>query len=137
MALITAPYLSPRYIFKGIKVSATCTKSSTVNLDVYIDPAIYPYGAYCNGAKLITKNAEFGDSIIIQCVDKDNVTGYGAGTVLGQYCDWYVDPTGSQESVLEYGDLIPPYFYMRLIYTSVGTVNDVNVFTNFFMHQLD
>lgn len=136
MALnIQAPFMSLLFVFNGSKSYAEIPAGETGFADIYIDPAKWHYGAMCNGLKLIKAGANPGDSVKIQCVDLDNITGLGAGTVLGEYVDWYVDPGEADEATTEYGDIIPPYFYMRIAYTNTGQ-SPVKIYANWVLHAL-
>lgn len=117
--------------FKGI--TGTATKTTTTNIDYKM-----PEDRYINGVRLIMKNHEDGDYVKFQVVDVDNILGYGAGTVLDEFGDtWYVDSASDTQP-----DVIVPYpakilkdLYIRIIYNSTGTTNDVTVRANLYLHK--
>ena len=118
--------------FKGQGLSAVAYKNSTTNIDFKIPEDFL----YINGGELLTKDNEFGDYIEMEIIDKDNVLGYGSGTILQTYIkNWYVSPTNKNVVEVPYGGVVPKDLYIRVKYTSVGTVNDVKVALNFFMHK--
>jgi hypothetical protein len=117
--------------FKGILFTATAGTTTTSDLLVSDDSLI-------DGAKLIVIGATIGDKGTLQVIDKDNVLGYGANTVLGQYVtDWYMNPNDSNQldSKSAYPAKIFGGLYLRMIYTSVGP-SDVNIILNYKLHKI-
>lgn len=104
---------------------------TTTNCDV-----VLPATMVLRGGVLFSPNAVMGDYISISVVDKDNVTGQGgtpdAPTILGTYVlAWYIMP--GVENRLEdvsISESLPAGVYMRIAYTSVGSVTP-NVLMNF------
>ena len=114
-------------------VAGTAAKNSTSSIDYLV-----PEERFINGVSLLLKNHVWGDHVKFQVVDKDNVMGYGAGLVLDTFGDqWYVnDEKQDQDDVTaEYPARIPAGLYIRLVYTSVGTVYDVQVKMNMWLHK--
>ena len=119
--------------FRGTGVSATCTKTTTTNVDYQITE-----NRYINGLEFIVKDHVHGDSAHFQVVDVDNLLGYGAGTILDQFgTSWYLAEDVSRQGpyILPYPALINAGFYLRVAYTSVGTVNNVDLKINYFLHK--
>ena len=123
------------YVFKGDGVTSTATKNTTTNIDFKVDQDFI----YVNGAEFIQVNAVFGDYVECQVIDIDNVLGMGANTVLTQYLTkWYIDPSTTRFSLESpYAGNVPNGCYMRAIYHSVGTSNDVDIAINYFFHKGD
>lgn len=112
-------------------VRATATKNSSTIIDYKLIDA----NAYISGGLILSKNAEFGDYFKIEIIDKDNVLGYGANLVLQTYIrKWYIDPDHHTELEVPYAGKPPLNTYLRLTYTSTGTVNDVDVAVVYHMH---
>lgn len=91
-----------------------------------------------DGAVLIAIGAALGDYITCQVVDKDNVIGYGAGVVLGQYVtNWYMNPAVSVQLNFKssYPAKIFGGLYLRIKYHSVGASN-VEVIINYILHKI-
>lgn len=91
-----------------------------------------------DGAIVHVINSALGDKLKCQVIDKDNIFGYGANTVLGQYVtDWYINPAKTEQL-----DFTCPYpakiyagLYLRVVYISVGT-NNVDVIVNYKLHKV-
>lgn len=119
--------------FRGKGIAGTATKNTTTNIDYKLTEE-----RYINGVDLLIKDSVWGDYVKFQVVDVDNILGYGAGTVLDEFgSDWYIDP-----NVCQQGQVIIPYpakiianLYIRIVYVSVGTVNDVELKANLFLHK--
>lgn len=85
------------------------------------------------GATFFSQNAVIGDWISVQVVDKDNVTGQGGTpenpTIIGSYAiSWYIAPgiMNKLEDV-SISESLPKGIYMRINYSSVGTVNPIAI----------
>jgi hypothetical protein len=118
--------------FRGNKFVAT--KNTTTNNDMQITD-----DCLIDGAVLIVLGGVIGDKITAQVIDKDNIFGYGANTVLGQYVtDWYINPQESFQ--LDFNSTYPAKLftglYLRIVYTSIGTENDVDVIINYKLHKV-
>lgn len=116
--------------FKGI--SGTATKNTSTNIDYLIDEE-----RYINGVRLILKNHVDGDFIHFEVVDVDNILGYGAGVVLDRFGDnWYIDEDikTQPDIIVQYPAKIAEGLYLRIVYTSIGLVNDVNIKANLYLH---
>lgn len=123
---------SDGFRFRGLGISATATKNTTTNIDYLI-----PQDRYMNGVSIILKNQVFGDTASFQIVDKDNVLGYGAGTVLDEFAtDWNMSEDSQDQGavLLPYPAKVIAGLYIRIVYKSVGTENDVLVRANLFLH---
>lgn len=116
-------------------VSGTATKNSTTSIDLKVTTT----KTYLNGAEILYQNAVWGDYVVLQVIDIDNVLGYGANTVLKEYVHKrYIHPDLKYDEVeLPYAGLIPQNVYLRVKYTSIGTSNDVNVAINYFLHEME
>lgn len=119
--------------FRGTGVSGTATKNSTTNVDYKLTE-----DRNINGLQILLKDHSFGDSADFQVVDVDNVLGYGAGLVLDEFgTSWYFpEDIQMHEVQLNYKALINGGLYLRLKYHSTGTVNDVAVRVNYFLHKI-
>lgn len=123
---------SDGFRFRGKGITGTATKNDSSNIDYKLTEE-----RYINGVNLILKDHVWGDSVKFQVVDKDGVY-YPAGTVLDEFgTDWYVDP-----AICAQGQIIIPYpakvianLYLRIVYSSVGTVNNVSLKANLFLHK--
>jgi len=89
------------------------------------------------GGFLLCKNQVFGDSVKLQVVDKDNVLGFGAGVVLGEYIsNWYI----REDSQLQFSEIsaypakLKGGIYLRAIYASTGATI-VKVAINYRLHK--
>lgn len=132
--------------------NTNATKTSTTTHDWDIPQEYYQGVAkstYFDGIQYYVKDAEVGDSIIFQIVDKT-----GAGVSLGlypqEYYDAYKDGNGhllveefgdswfvvpnSSETIKLYKARLIPGLAVRVIYTSTGTVNDPKLICNLFRH---
>ena len=91
--------------------------------------------SYMDGIQYKAKDGVEGDKLTFQVVDKDNLLGYGAGFVLDEFGkDWPVVPD-EKDVIRLYKAKLLPGFYIRMIYTSVGTVNDVTLSVGLFRHM--
>ena len=128
-----SPFSNPgNFRFRGTSFSGTATAGVTTDIDILISEV-----RWINGGCLILKSHAFGDSITFQIVDKDNIFGYGAGTVLDEFIkDFYMnDQSQAQDQImLDYPARLPANIYMRLKYTSTGATN-VDVKCNLFLHK--
>ena len=114
-------------------VLGVATKNSSTNLDLKITGD----NEYVQGGHLLYQNANWGDYIIAQVVDKDNVLGYGSNTVLNEYIHKrYVHPAlNTSKLEVPYAGMVPVNTYLRVIYISTGTTVDVDVAVNYTMHD--
>lgn len=117
--------------FYGDGIFGTATKNSTTDFDYKIPLD----DIYINGGEVTTKDSTIGDCIKIQIVDRDNILGYGANTVLKTYLEkWYINPNGRMVLDVPYAGQVPKNLYLRVKYTSTGTDTDVKIAVNYFMH---
>jgi hypothetical protein len=114
-------------------VLGTATKNTTTDVDYKVTDA----QIYVQGGQILFQNAVWGDYITAQVVDKDNVLGYGAGTVLNEYiAKRYIHPDlKKSELEVPYAGEVPQNCYLRIKYTSVGTSTDVDVAINYKLHH--
>ena len=111
----------------------TATKNTTTDLDFKITGN----KVYVQGGQIIFKNAAWGDYITAQVVDKDNVLGSGAGTILNEYITKrYLHPElKKSELEVPYAGMVPQNTYLRIKYTSVGILDDVEFAVNYSLHK--
>lgn len=114
----------------------TATKGQTTSHDKQLTEAYA-----LKGGVMLTKDSEWGDSIKVQVIDKDDILGMGATPeapiVLKEYVpEWYVMPGKINELVdTSIGTLPAPGLYFRLIYTSVPAATvDVTGVVNVFAY---
>jgi len=119
-------------LFRGVGFSATATKTTSTDVEYEIVEE-----RLINGVQLILNNHVVGDSADFKVVDKNNVLGYGAGVVLNVFgSGWLVSPSDSQPMiVLPYPANLYAGLFIRIVYHSIGTVNDVFVGANLFLHK--
>lgn len=118
--------------FRGTGISGTATKNSTTNHDYNL-----PEDRFLNGVELLLCDHEFGDTVKFQVVDVDGVV-YPAGTVLDEFAtDWNIASDTQRQGpyILPYPALIYSWMYIRVVYNSTGTVNDVKFKANLFLHR--
>jgi hypothetical protein len=129
-----APFASTaNFRFRGYGMSGTATKNTTTNIDYKLLEQ-----RYLNGCMLIIKNQVFGDKVKFQVVDVDNILGLGANTVLDEFgTDWYVSEDSQDQGMITipYPAKIVAGLYIRIVYNSVGTENDVQLKCNLFLHK--
>lgn len=119
--------------FKGFGISGTATAGTTTNIDYKLTEERLVYGG-----QAILKNHTFGDTLKFQVVDVDNILGYGAGAVLGEYMNsWYLaEDTQVQPTVMvDFPTKIMANLYFRIAYNSVGATN-VSVCVNIFCFKV-
>lgn len=118
---------------KGIKFECTANNTTINDLQITDDCLV-------DGAVFIVLNSLLGDKISCQVIDKDNILGYGANTVLGEYVtDWYINPEATEQLNYksEYPAKIYSGLYLRIIYTSAGTPTSMTtVIVNYKLHKL-
>lgn len=111
-------------------------QNQTSNLDWQIPQVSYlgvNKQTYMNGITYFAKNAEVGDHITFQVVDKDGLV-YPAGTVLDEFgSEWGVVPDQFIDLQLYKAKLISG-FYLRLVYHSVGTTENIKFICNLYRH---
>jgi hypothetical protein len=115
----------------------TVTKNTTTDLDWQIPQTAY-FGnnkqGYMDGIEYYAKDAEVGDKMSFQVIDKDGLA-YPAGTVLDEFgTDWAVIPDANTIIRLYKAKLIAG-MYIRVKYTSIGTTNDIKFVVNLFRHM--
>lgn len=123
--------LTNEYDYWENGITGTATKNTTTDFDFKIEST-----SIClNGGQIIYQNANWGDYVTAQVVDKDGVYA-PAGTVLNEYIiKRYLLPANGKEMVcLEYGSIVPINAYLRLKYTSTSATTDVDVAINYYLH---
>jgi hypothetical protein len=97
--------------------------NTLTNCDVEI-----PMSVVLRGGVVFSQNSAIGDWISVSVIDKNNVVGAGGTadnpTILATYiASWYLMPgvVNSVEDV-SISQLLPQGLYMRIAYTSVGSV---------------
>jgi len=127
-------FSAPDFMFDGDAILATCTKTTTTNVDFKVGTADGGFH-YINGAVAFTDKAVMGDYASSSIIDKDNILGYGANTVLSSYiAKWYINPNMQLDIATPYAGKILNGLYIRTTYTSVGTVDDVKLAINYRFH---
>lgn len=117
--------------FDGLSASGTATAGTTTHVDLKLTDDML-----LTGGLLLAKGCVFGDSVVAQVVDVDNVLGYGAGVVLNQFVSWILpDSPAAIELTVPYPSKIFAGLYIRIAYTSTGVV-DVLVAINYMTHKV-
>lgn len=117
--------------FQGFKFTATAGTTTTGDFKILDDSLI-------DGAVVLAKNTALGDKVNLQVIDIDNVKGYGANVVLGQYVtNWYINPDSTFQVDLKsaYPAKIFAGLYLRVVYTSVGA-NNIDFLINYKLHKV-
>ncbi len=118
---------------KGI-ISGTAIKNTVTNLDYQMEQLAWLGSnkvGYFDGVDFYAQDGIVGDAVSFQVVDKDGLV-YPAGTVLEEFAsNWNIVP-GIKDTIRLFKSKIYPGFYIRVVYTSVGTVNDVKFVCNLF-----
>lgn len=128
-------FSTPDFQFNGDGILATVTKNTTTNVDFQV-PGTAGTFKYINGAIVMTKDAEFGDHASAVIIDKDNILGYGADTVLATYVTkWYINPGQEFNIETPYAGKLLAGLYVRVAYTSVGTTTDPKIAINYRLHD--
>lgn len=110
----------------------TAAPASSTTFDVAVTSKIY-----IKGGIMYASPGNVGDYISVQIVDKNNITGAGAGAVLATYVsNWYVIPqnTNMVEDV-SLSSPIPAGLFLRFIYTNASQTVSSNVIVNIIAYQ--
>jgi hypothetical protein len=127
-------FASSDFLYNASGITATVPHGTTVAIDFKIPGTIGTF-MYLNGAYAITQNAVFGDYVNAYVIDKDNVLGYGANTVLSSYINhWYIDPANPLDITTPYAAKPPAGVYIRVVYVSTGALLDVGIAINYRLH---
>lgn len=127
--------LDPGVNARFVGISGTATANTTTDIDYE-----FTDNRLLHGMGLILKNHVDGDKLTIQVVDKNNLLGFGANTVLSQYVTDFQIVEDSQHQGNFYvpekivGD-VPVGMFLRFKYTSVGTTNNVTLRVNIFLYE--
>lgn len=117
----------------GVALPAVLGIPTTTNIDYELTEDRLILGAYA-----ILSGHSFGDKMTVQVIDKNNVLGYGANTVLNQFVtDWYVDPSVATQRGMEapYPAKVFQGLFLRLKYTNTGLA-PVAVYINALFHKV-
>lgn len=131
---ISAFAVNTDYEVKAKGFSGTATKNTTTNLEWKVNAT---EDRYIHGLRFILKNHAEGDTAKLQFVDVDGVLA-PAGTVLKEFGDsWNFDDTRADQGRegFNYIARIPAGIYMRVVYVSTGTTDDVKVKVNAYLHK--
>lgn len=107
-----------RVNFSGFLISGTASAGTTTDIDYQL-----PGERLIYGGQVILSGHVFDDWMTFQVVDVDNILGYGANTVLGEYIpSWGVaSDTQIQPAVhTDYPTKVASGLYIRIKYTSTG-----------------
>ena len=115
--------------YRGASFSDTIQTNTTNYIDYLLTDE-----RWINGGRAIIDNIGQDDKVTFQVIDKDNVLGYGANTVLDQFIDgFYVPQDGNLEVNLAYPARIIAGLYIRLKYTSTHA-NGCTLKCNLYLH---
>lgn len=107
------------YFKKGIRVD--CAPDGDTNVDVKFTKNML----LCGGGCRLGSNTQDGDYVEFFIVDKDNLLGYGADTVLAKFVETdFAWPEKDWEVLLEDAKEIPAGIYLRITYHSVETATE-------------
>lgn len=92
------------------------------------------------GIRFISANATVGDYIRIDLIDKDNVLGFGANTVIRTPIEKAYIQSTANSGPLEADDVsaseLPASgLYLRISYTNTALLNAVNAYLNFILYR--
>lgn len=117
----------------GVSHSFTATKTTTTTSDFAIPNNIRGIA----GSSAFFPNAVAGDYFKVVIIDKDNVTGLGANTIISTPVNrWFVFPgvpMTKQKSAIT--PVSMDGLYIRVIYVSTGILTDVTCLLNFFSYK--
>lgn len=106
--------------------------NQTTTCDLAVNSSVY-----LRGGTTYSSPGNIGDTITVQIVDKNNITGAGAGAILATYVNnWYVIPQNINaiEDISLSQEIIAGLF-IRFIYTNSSPVNASNVIVNLLSYQ--
>lgn len=113
----------------------TATANSTTNHDFLLNEAYL-----VKGAAFLSPDAAYGDYIKAQLIDKDNVLGLGANTVIATPIPkLFVQATANSGPIQRFNasvsELPAAGLYIRIIYTNTALLNNVSVFINLNLYK--
>ena len=113
--LISKPFKDAvGFRFRGASFKASVPANATQDVDYKIEQE-----RWIDGGRALVDKIGSEDQITFQVVDKDNILGMGAGTVLDEFISgYYVPMDGNLEVRLPYPARIVAGLYLRLKYTS-------------------
>lgn len=114
-------FSSDKVNLKNFFFSGTATAGQSTNIDFKLleERLIY-------GGQTILLNQAFDDYMKFQVVDVDNIMGYGANFVLGEFIEGHTVWTDKQEQKhiqCGFPTKVIAGLYLRLVYVSTGQVN--------------
>jgi hypothetical protein len=119
------PFNRIKVDFAGKGVVYTATKNSTTDHDLLLTSDYL-----LNGGSICVDKAVVGDTITCQVLDN-------ALTVKKEWItDWPICPGEPIEIITEQAAEIPANYYLRIKYTSIGTVDDVKVLIGYRLHKV-
>ena len=122
-------FRNDQFTYHGDAVTANAVAGQTTDIDFKVTEN----NLVLTGADILVQ-ANLGDYIATQVVDKDNVLGYGAGLVLDHYIHKRFIKNGDVVSAGYCSGIIPQGVYMRVKYTNTGA-QDLPVFINWHLHH--
>lgn len=122
-------FRNDQFTFHGDAISGVAVAGQTTDIDHKIVDA----NLVLTGADMLVQ-ANAGDYIAAQVIDKDNVLGYGAGVVLDNYIHKRFIKNGDVVSAGYCSGVISAGLYLRVKYTNTGTT-DLPVFVNWHLHH--
>lgn len=125
------PFVNNETDFIGTGKIATATKEATTDIDLLVAER-----RLINGGIIYFDKCAIGDSFTCQIVDVDGVYAE-EGTVLNEWMkDWPAMPGAHTDLVTEQAGDIPPGVYLRIKYTSIGTIDDVKVLIGYRLYKV-
>lgn len=128
--LTTSPFSDAvGFRFRGASFKDTVATNTTKDIDYLISQE-----RWINGGRAIIDNIGADDKVTFQVVDKDNILGFGAGTILDEFIsNFYIPQDGNLEVRLAYPARIIAGLYIRLKYTSTH-VSGCTLKCNLYLH---
>lgn len=113
-------------------VSAVCTPNTTTTIDYTVSDDVM-----FTGLQAITDNGNYGDYVVMQIVDINNIMGLGAGAVLLQPIKkWFMPPVANMQYDVVYPAKIYTGLTIRVIYTSTSLAVSPFVALNYKLHKV-
>lgn len=123
---------SDKSVFRIQGFSGAASTNTVTDIDWKL-----PEQRWLSGGIFIAQGTHWGDKVSIQIIDKDNVLGYGANTILEQLAvDFYCITDSELQVKLEcpYVALVPANVYIRVKYTNTSLIDPVEVACNLVTH---
>ena len=111
----------------------TATKDTTTTNDYKVTTA----NTYVSGGEFLYDNAEWGDYIVVEIFDKDDILPTPlTGMVKTHITKRYLHPNRDCEALnVPYAGKVPQNCYLRIKVVSTGTTNDLNCAVNYDLHK--